>query len=74
MTIWCWVRDLRTGHHYDVPLGRLDHLEAVGAVREIPGRRRRAHAARHPKPFVDKGRRAKPIRTGSSGRLTNKGE
>lgn len=42
MTLWCWVRDLSTGHRYDVPIGRLDYLEAIGAVEEIPGRRIRA--------------------------------
>jgi hypothetical protein len=61
VTVWCWVRDLSTGHRYDIPLQRLDHLEAIGAVREIPGRRRRAAAARMPKHFVGKdGRRAAP--------------
>jgi hypothetical protein len=53
MTIWCWVRDTSTGHHFDVPLDRLDALIDRGAVREIPGRRRRAPAARQPKPFRD---------------------
>lgn len=51
MTVWCWVRDLHTGHRYDVPLSRLAGLEAAGAVREIPGRRRRAYVARRPKPL-----------------------
>lgn len=53
MTIWCWVRDTRTGHHFDVPLQRLDLLLDRDAVVEIPGRRRYAHAARMPKPFRD---------------------
>lgn len=61
MTIWCWVKDLATGHRYDVPLQRLDRLEEIGAVREIPGRRRRAAAPRPAKHFrhLD-GRRGTP--------------
>jgi hypothetical protein len=65
MTIWCWVRDTATGHRYDIPLDRLDALEARGAVVEIPGRRRDAIQPRRPKHFVrlaelarDTGRRA----------------
>lgn len=61
MTIWCWVRDLRTGHHFDLALSALDLYEARGAVREIPGRRRRAVNPRPPKTFVDlSGRRVAP--------------
>lgn len=56
MTVWCWVRSTATGARFDIPLERLDHLEAIGAVVEIPGRRRRAHSARDPKPLVALGR------------------
>jgi hypothetical protein len=52
MTIWCWVRDTTTGHRYDIPLDRLDTLEARGAVVEIQGRRREATQPRRPKHFV----------------------
>lgn len=63
MTIWCWVADQTTGHRYDIPITALDRLEASGAVREIPGRRRMATAARRAKHFVDlSGRRAVPAR------------
>lgn len=55
MTVWCWVKSLGTGHRFDIPIDRLDHLEAIGAVVEIPGRRRRAHSARPPKPLVPLG-------------------
>jgi len=61
VTIWCWVRDLSTGHHFDVSLSALDHYEGIGAVREIPGRRIRAANPRRPKHFVDlSGRRVIP--------------
>jgi len=61
VTIWTWVRSVKTGHRFDVPLQRLDLLLARGAVEEIPGRRRRAYEARRPKRFVDlAGRRANP--------------
>ena len=30
--IWCWVKSLRTGHRFDIPLSRLDVLEARGAL------------------------------------------
>lgn len=56
MTIWCRVRDLRTGHHYDVPLTRLDRLVAAGAVAEIQGRRIRAANPRPAKPHRRLGR------------------
>jgi hypothetical protein len=51
VTVWCWVRDLSTGHRFDIPVSRLDQLEAAGAVEEIPGRRRTAHHPRKPKHF-----------------------
>jgi len=57
VTVWCWVKSLATGHRFDIPLERLDHLEAIGAVQEIPGRRRRAHSARNPKPLIPLGGR-----------------
>jgi hypothetical protein len=61
LTVWCWVRSTKTGHRFDVPLQRLDHLEAIGAVAEIPGRRREHREARRPKHFVGlDGRRATP--------------
>lgn len=63
MTIWCWVRDLSTNHRYDVPIGRLDHLEAIGAVEEIPGRRIRAANPRRSKVFRPLGRIRKPGRS-----------
>jgi len=39
VTVWARVRDLQTGHQYDVPVGRLRILIGRGAVEEIPGRR-----------------------------------
>ena len=61
MTVWCRVRDLSTGHHYDIPLTRLDVLVERGAVEEIPDRRRTAPTPRRPKHFVDlSGRRTTP--------------
>jgi hypothetical protein len=51
VTVWCWVRDTSTGHHFDVPLQRLADMVAAGVVVEIPGRRRRAYNARPPKPM-----------------------
>lgn len=51
MTVWCWVRDLGTGHRYDLPLARLAALEAELAVQEIPGRRRTSVQPRPPKHF-----------------------
>lgn len=50
MTVWVRVRDLRTGHHYDVTLDRLDLLLARAAVEEIPGRRHFGHNPRPAKP------------------------
>jgi len=62
-TVWCWVRDLATGHRYDVALQTLDRLLAAGAVAEIPGRRIRAINPRPSKRFVDlAGRRSVPTR------------
>lgn len=57
MTVWCWVRDTSTGHHFDIPLQRLPAMAAAGEVVEIPGRRRRAHNARPPKPMRRLGER-----------------
>jgi len=51
--IWCWVSDLATRHRYDIPLQRLDHLEAIDAVREIPGRRRVSAGPRPAKHYRD---------------------
>lgn len=59
MTIWCRVRSLRTGHHYDVPIERLDALAAAGRVEEIPGRRIRATNPRPAKPHRRLGRLTK---------------
>jgi hypothetical protein len=61
VTVWCRVRDLSTGHHYDIPLSRLDLLVERGAVVELLGRRRVARTPRRPKHFVDlSGRRTTP--------------
>lgn len=60
MTVWCWVTDLSTRHRYDVPLHRLAALEAAGAVREIPTRRRRSHNPRPAKHFRPLGRARLP--------------
>lgn len=64
MTVWCWVKDLATKHRFDIPIQRLDHLEAIGAVREIPGRRRRSANPRPAKPFRPLGERASHARSG----------
>jgi hypothetical protein len=70
MTTWCWVQDTSTGHRYDVSLQRLARLEAIGAVREIPNRRRRARFARPAKHFRALGARSKSPATS---RLTTGG-
>lgn len=61
MITWCRVRDLRTGHHYDIPLSRLTVLVDRGAVTELVGRRQTSRTPRRPKHFVDlSGRRTTP--------------
>lgn len=61
--IYVRVRDLSTGHHYDIPLSHLAGHLAAGAVEELPGRRHEADAPRRPKHHVRlDGRPATPIR------------
>jgi len=48
MQVFAWCQSTATGHRFSVPIRRLDHLTAIGAVTEIEGRRHTA--AKPPKP------------------------